>query len=78
MREHAEGLPPELGAWVGDVLALNRALKALSRYSLVARQGETVSMHRLVQAVGRDQMGGERRAEWLAAVVNWLYGACRF
>ncbi len=57
---------------------MNRALKALSRYSLVARQGETVSMHRLVQAVGRDQMGAERREEWLAATVNWLSGAYHF
>ena len=78
LREHADGLPPELGAWVGDVLALNRALKALSRYSLVARQGETVSMHRLVQAVGRDQMGAERRAEWLVMTVYWLFGADDF
>ena len=78
LREYANHLPPELSACVGDELALNGAVEELRRYSLVARQGETVSMHRLVQAVGRDQMGAERRVEWLAAAVDWLSGAYRF
>jgi tetratricopeptide (TPR) repeat protein len=65
---------------IEDELELDDALAALYRYSLVrsgsvpgsptdadsgaARGGRTVSVHRLVQAVVRDQLSDEQRAGW--------------
>ena len=49
-------LPKPLATAVRDRLALQQALGALRRYSLVAVTDQTVSMHRLVQRVTRDAL----------------------
>ena len=43
-----------------DPLAVNDAVAALRRYSLITRAGDgSVSVHRLVQAVTADQVAGD-------------------
>ncbi len=80
-----------LGALAEDELVLDRALAALYRYSLVRtgagsrsvrgadagvpRDGRTVSVHRLVQAVVRDQLSDEQRTAWERAARSLLHRA---
>lgn len=51
-------------------MKLDKAIAALRRYSLLARDGDTVSLHRLVQTVARDQMPKETLAIWLEVAIN--------
>jgi tetratricopeptide (TPR) repeat protein len=55
-----------------DPLALNEALEPLTRYSLIrfAVETQTYSIHRMVQEVLKDQMGGEQQALWAERVVR--------
>jgi tetratricopeptide (TPR) repeat protein len=57
-------LPPALAAAVLDPLALDDAIAALRRYSLIEVEGESLSVHRLVQLVVRDRLSEEERATW--------------
>ena len=54
------------------LIALRELIALLSQYSLVRWQGEPsiYSVHRLVQAVVRDQIAAERAADWLAEAIN--------
>ncbi|HRQ41353.1 MAG TPA: FxSxx-COOH system tetratricopeptide repeat protein, partial [Chloroflexota bacterium] len=63
---------------LSDPLVLNRAVAALRDYSLLKREGETVSLHRLVQRVARQQMGEERARQWVESAVNLLVKAWPF
>src|SRR6266852_5191622 len=83
---HAEAIPEELfvagAAYLGPELAslatdpsqLDQAIAVLRSLSLVQRQPETrtLSMHRLVQAVLREQMSESEQAEWLRRVIAAL------
>src|SRR6266480_1264666 len=55
-----------------DPLVLNEALAPLTRYSLIRLDvdTQTYSMHRMVQEVVKDQMGGEQQAQWAERVVR--------
>ena len=55
-----------------DPLALNEALEPLTRYSLIRRDvdAQTYSIHRMVQEVVKDQLGGARQAGWAERVVR--------
>ncbi|MCB0176575.1 MAG: tetratricopeptide repeat protein, partial [Anaerolineae bacterium] len=70
LTDYSAALPQSLADCVADELAWDDALTALSRYSLLTRSASAVSVHRLVQAVGRDRMGAERQALWSAAAVK--------
>jgi tetratricopeptide (TPR) repeat protein len=70
--EHAEVLPDELAGVVGDVLAYNRLLGAVSRYSLATVTPTSLGVHRLVQAVLRARLGADHEQEWAAAAVALL------
>ena len=61
------------------LLALRELLALLSQYSLVRWQGEpsTYSVHRLVQAVVRDQIAADRAADWLAETTAAVADAYR-
>jgi tetratricopeptide (TPR) repeat protein len=59
-----------LRAAVVDELALDDALGALRRYSLVQKAEGALTLHRLVQAVARMQMGQELAQEWAAAAIE--------
>src|SRR6266566_4960840 len=83
---HAEAIPEELflagAVYLGPQLAplatdpcqLDQAIAVLRSLSLVQRQPETrtLSMHRLVQAVLREQMSEPEQAEWLRRVIAAL------
>jgi tetratricopeptide (TPR) repeat protein len=75
LREHRAALPEELAALLADELALNEAIGELRRYSLLARDGDTLAVHRLVQTMARDQMRQERAKIWAEAAVNLMIAA---
>ncbi len=60
-----------------DTLAVNRAVDALRPYSLIDASPENaaLSVHRLVQAVTRDQLSDEERKRWVEAAVRLVNSA---
>ncbi|MBI5521341.1 MAG: toll/interleukin-1 receptor domain-containing protein [Desulfarculus sp.] len=70
IKEGKEFLPPALAGAVDDPLPWNEALAALKAYSLVQREGDSLSVHRLVQAVTRDRLGEKGRKKWAGAAVR--------
>ncbi len=67
----AEHLPEPLRATVGDALAFDDAVAAIRRYSLLEAGSEnTLSLHRLVQAVLRDHLDEPSRQQWAEAAVK--------
>lgn len=69
--EGNEHLPESLA----DKLAVNRAVDALQRYSLINATPESLSVHRLVQAVARDRLSEEERKRWADAAVRLVNDA---
>ncbi|MFC1429807.1 FxSxx-COOH system tetratricopeptide repeat protein [Streptacidiphilus sp. N1-3] len=53
--------PPELADLLGHPLAARKALRVLARLGLARAQDGTVQLHRLTQAVLRDQLTDEQR-----------------
>jgi tetratricopeptide (TPR) repeat protein len=76
--EQAEVTPEALAAVLKDELALNDAIGALERYSLMERTGGMLGVHRLVQTVARDRMGEERMKKWVETAVDFLSHAYNF
>jgi tetratricopeptide (TPR) repeat protein len=72
LSEGKEYLPERLGEAVGDELEMNEAIGALRRYSLVEVdvEIESLSVHRLVQAVVRDGSTEEESKVWAEAAVD--------
>ena len=61
---------------MSDQLIFNDAVAALRRFSLVNTHGESLSFHRLVQAVTRDRLTGDdwrKTAEVALHLVNWHF-----
>jgi tetratricopeptide (TPR) repeat protein/transcriptional regulator with XRE-family HTH domain len=78
----AAHLGPALAVLEKNALAFNQALAVLQRYSLVRRTSreQTISIHRLVQAVLQDAMANEERDRWMAraiAALNAIYPEVR-
>jgi hypothetical protein len=71
-REHHQVLPKELDKLVGDALAYNNALGVLGRYSLAVVTADTLSLHRLVQAVLRARLSGDQERRWTEAAIGLL------
>ncbi|MBK8905590.1 MAG: tetratricopeptide repeat protein [Anaerolineaceae bacterium] len=65
-------LPPQLAEVSADLLALDEAVAALRRYSLLQRSGDLLAVHRLVRAVVRERMGAQRRREWAEVAMTLL------
>ena len=78
LSEGTEHLPEPLGGAVADSLALDDALAALRRYSLAEVTEESLSVHRLVQAVVRDRMPQDDRSRWAGAAVELVNAAFPF
>jgi tetratricopeptide (TPR) repeat protein len=78
LQEHKETLPEELAVLLADDLALNEAIGDLRRYSLLARDGEMLAVHRLVQSVARDQMPKEKKQKWAELAVDLMLNAWLF
>lgn len=75
LREQRETLPDELVALLADDLALNEAIGELRRYSLLARDGEMLAVHRLVQTVALNLMPAEEIPIWADAALELIYDA---
>ncbi len=73
-RQGGKYLGAALEAAGGEVLEWNRLVGVACSYSLLSRQPdeETLSLHRLVQAVLLDSMNNEERAQWSARVIEAL------
>ncbi|MCL4261689.1 MAG: tetratricopeptide repeat protein [Anaerolineae bacterium] len=63
---------------LSDPLVLADAVAALRRYSLVAREGDSLRLHRLVQTVARDRMGPELAQQWAEVAAELLRKTYRF
>ena len=66
----AEHLPEPLASAVADELKFDDAIAALKRYSLMTVADDSLSVHRLVQAVTRDRLSDEERKGWAAAAAR--------
>ena len=75
IREGAKFLPRRLTAAIKDGLRFDKALANLNRYSLIDREGDNVSVHRLLQAVARNRLPSKRRGTLAKAVVELLNDA---
>ena len=64
IRDGAAELPEPLKRAAARPVAFNSAVGALLRYSLARRDGEALSIHRLVQAITRDRLPAEEHATW--------------
>src|SRR5262249_734085 len=70
VRADATALPEALGSMVADDLAWDEALAIVRRYALLEVGGDTLAMHRLVQAVTRAHLSPEQRMAWARAAVE--------
>jgi tetratricopeptide (TPR) repeat protein len=75
--QHPDLLPKRLAATVQDPLAYQQAIGALRRYSLIktSRDGQALSVHRLVQAVTRQQLDRKQARRWATAALLLLLEA---
>ncbi len=78
MRDGAKHLPPVLAEAVADKLAFNKAIAALRRYSLMERDDDHLSVHRLVQMVARDRLPEDEQKKWAEAAVQVVNSARPF
>ncbi|MCK5012936.1 MAG: tetratricopeptide repeat protein, partial [Candidatus Omnitrophica bacterium] len=71
-------LPESLAAVLADFQAFDDAVAPLRRYSLVEITAETISVHRLVQAVTRDWLDEDEKKKWAEAAVRTVDEAFPF
>lgn len=72
LRDGKEFLPKKLGVAIGDGLAFGEVKEALVRYSLIDVDDESLSIHRLVQAVARDRLSKARRKTLAASAARMV------
>jgi tetratricopeptide (TPR) repeat protein len=70
--EHAEVLPEPFRQTIKRPLAVNQAVSELGRYSLVAVAFDTLTVHRLVQAVVRASLSAEDQRQWAGAAMRLI------
>ena len=75
LRDGAKHLPGTLAATITDILTLNKAIAALRSYSLIEKNGDSLSVHRLVQVISRDQMAEGELKMWVEAAVKIMNDA---
>jgi tetratricopeptide (TPR) repeat protein len=75
IRDGADILPEPLKAAATRPVAFNTAVGALLRYSLARRDGEALSVHRLVQAVTRDRLIAEEHGRWAERAATLMNNA---
>ncbi|HKQ77770.1 MAG TPA: FxSxx-COOH system tetratricopeptide repeat protein [Blastocatellia bacterium] len=73
-----ENLPAALAAALTDQIVCNKTIAALRRYSLITKQDDSLSVHRLVQLVTRDRLTEDERRQWVEAVVRVISQAFPF
>jgi tetratricopeptide (TPR) repeat protein len=67
-------MPPELTAALADPIELSKATAALSEFSLAETSDGLLSIHRLVQAVTRAELGGEA-SQWVGIALAGISAA---
>jgi len=73
----ARHLGANLASVGADPYLLNKAIGVLRNYSLLSRDaGSLLSVHRLVQAVFKDQMNTQTRRQWVERAVQAVSEAC--
>jgi tetratricopeptide (TPR) repeat protein len=75
LREHGDVLSEPLRGTIGRPLAYNQAVSALRRYSLVTVTTSTLTVHRLVQTVVRDNLSTEDQQVWAGAAARLVTAA---
>ncbi|MCG7849915.1 MAG: tetratricopeptide repeat protein, partial [ANME-2 cluster archaeon] len=70
LRKGKEHLLEPLASAMADQLIMNRAVRSLSRYSLIESKDENLSVHRLVQVVVRDRLDEDDKKDWAAIALN--------
>jgi len=70
LRKGKEHLPEPLASAMADQLIINRAVRVLSRYSLIESKDEKLSIHKLVQAVVRDRLDEGDKKDWAKIALN--------
>jgi tetratricopeptide (TPR) repeat protein len=73
--EHAGALPRGLRRVAADPGRYERVVGALARYSLLTLTEDTLTVHRLVQAVTRQPLSGRAARRWATAAVRLLRAA---
>src|SRR6266508_6547966 len=73
--EHAALLPQRLAATVADPLGYQTTIAALRRYSLVKTGTDSLSVHRLVQAVVRQRLDPDQQHRWASVAVHLVRAA---
>jgi len=71
-------LPKSLTVMASDLLAFDDAVDHLRRYSLLEITAETISVHRLVQAVTRNRLDEDEKKKWAEAAVRIVKKAFPF
>ena len=72
IRNGAEHLPEPLSSACADDIDFEDSIGAALRYSLARRDGEALSVHRIVQAVTRDRLAEEERKNSAACAAKIL------
>jgi tetratricopeptide (TPR) repeat protein len=77
LTQGAAHLGPVLGPVVSDAFLLGQAIEALRAYSLIGRDPgtQTLSVHRLVQAVVRDALDAAGRQRWAERAIRAVHAA---
>lgn len=70
-----DNIPRDLLGEGTDPLVFNDSISALNEYSLIEAQSNTLSIHRLVQAVTRDHLLGDKKKTWAEASVRLVADA---
>ena len=64
MKTEIETAETRVGELIADPILLARAIRALGRFALVRIDRSTISIHRLIQALIRDDLEAERRSAY--------------
>lgn len=72
LRRRSSVMPPLLRTCVGSRIALDDAIAVLIEFGMVERDRSMLRIHRLIQAVTRDELPARERRRLGAAVVRWL------
>jgi len=73
--EGRKHLPEALAQTLAQPLVMNKAIASLVRYSLIEATNETLSLHRLVQAVTRDRLTEDEQKVWAQAAFQTVVRA---
>lgn len=75
LQQGAEVLPEPLASAAADLDELAEAVGPARRYALLKAADSSLSMHRLVQTVLRDQLDQQQQRDWAAAAIELLAAA---